>query len=227
MPGIRLDLDAFLLQVRREYRFILATFAASGIGYLGSAAAPVIVNALIEAGLDHKQVGDLGTIELLTLAVASVLITPYVPVVSHRKLAVGGTLTAVLGLVISALSASYTPMILGRIATGVGSGLAISGANAAVAAREDAERIFAIIWTMGGVITASLAMYLPGVVEARDTRSVSVSFCCSLSSVCRASSGSPTSLSRPRSQLLMALIRRLRRRRARVRISEGYSARSC
>jgi MFS family permease len=165
MPGIRLDLDAFLLQVRREYRFILATFAASGIGYLGSAAAPVIVNALIEAGLDHKQVGDLGTIELLTLAVASVLITPYVPVVSHRKLAVGGTLTAVLGLVISALSASYTPMILGRIATGVGSGLAISGANAAVAAREDAERIFAIIWTMGGVITASLAMYLPGVVE--------------------------------------------------------------
>ena len=165
MPEFRLGLDTFLLVVRREYRFVLATFAASGIGYLGSAAAPVIVNALIEAGLDHRQAGDLGTIELMTLAAASTLITPYVPIVSHRKLAVGGTLMAVLGLVISALSVGYTPMIVGRIAIGAGSGLAISGANAAIAAREDAERIFAIIWTMGGAITASLAMYLPGVVE--------------------------------------------------------------
>jgi predicted MFS family arabinose efflux permease len=165
MPEIRLGLFEFLHLVRREFRFVLSTFAASGIGYLGSAAAPVIVNSLIEAGLDHTQAGDLGTIELMTLAVASTLITPYVAIVSHRKLAIGGTVIAALGLVISALSADYTPMIMGRIATGLGSGLAISGANAAVAAREDAERIFAIIWTMGGAITASLAMYLPGVVE--------------------------------------------------------------
>jgi len=168
MPEFRVGLDTFIHHARREYRFVLATFAASGIGYLGSAAAPVIVNALIETGLDHHQAGDLGTIELLTLAVASTLITPYVPVVSHRKLAVGGALMAALGLVISALSVGYTPMILGRIATGVGSGLAISGANAAVAAREDAERIFAIIWTMGGAVTAALAMHLPGIVEGGE-----------------------------------------------------------
>jgi DHA1 family inner membrane transport protein len=165
MPKPRLGLDAFLLGVRREYRFVLATFAASGIGYLGSAAAPVIVNALIDAGLDHQHAGDLGTIELVALALTTTLITPYVAIVSHRKLAIVGTLVAALGLAISALSVGYTPMIVGRIATGIGSGLAISGANAAVAAREDAERIFAIIWTLGGAITASLAMYLPRVVE--------------------------------------------------------------
>jgi len=165
MPDIRLGLDAFLLGVQREYRFILATFSASGIGYLGTAAAPVIVNALIDSGLDHSQAGDLGTIELLTLAAASTLIVPYVPVLSHRKLAVGGTLMAIVGLMISALSVDYATMIVGRIAIGCGSGLAISGANAAIAAREDAERIFAIIWTMGGAITASLAMFLPAVVE--------------------------------------------------------------
>jgi MFS family permease len=165
MPEFRLGLEVFLLGVRREYRFVLAAFAASGIGYLGSAAAPVIVNALIDVGLDYKQAGDLGTIELSALALAAALITPYVAIVSHRKLAIVGVLMAALGLVISALSVGYTPMIVGRIATGVGSGLAISGANAAVAAREDAERIFAIIWTMGGAITASLAMFLPRVVE--------------------------------------------------------------
>ncbi len=163
MPELRLGLDPFLRGVRREYQFVLATFAASGIGYLGSAAAPALVQALIEAGLDHRQAGDLGTIELSSLAVAALVITPYVPRISHRRLAIGGTLLAVCGLAISAFSASYMPMIAGRVVTGLGSGLAISGANAAVSAREDAERIFAIIWTMGGGITASLAMYLPQV----------------------------------------------------------------
>ena len=212
----------FLLNVRREYRFILATFAASGIGYLGSAAAPVIVNALIEAGLDHQQAGDLGTIELLTLAVASTLITPYVPIVSHRKLAVGGTLIAALGLVISALSVGYTSMIVGRIATGLGSGLAISGANAAVAAREDAERVFAIIWTMGGAVTASLAMYLPGVVDggeisARIRRASSARFHRPAVHLL----ASRTSRSRSRSQLPRAPTRRPALRGARILILEA------
>ena len=165
MPEFWLGLDRFLLYVKREFRFILATSAASGIGYLGSAAAPIIVQAMIDAGLDHHQAGDLGTIELLALAVASALITPYVPVVSHRKLAMVGMLVAALGLVLSAFSVSYAAMITGRLVIGVGSGLAISGANAAIAAREDAERIFAIIWTMGGGLYALLAVGLPRVVE--------------------------------------------------------------
>jgi MFS family permease len=164
MPNIRVGLKTFLLLVRREYRFVFATFAASGIGYLGSAAAPVIVNALIDAGLNHQQTGNLGTVELSMLALASTLITPYVPIFSHRKLAVSGTVITILGVLISACSVSYAAMIVGRIVTGLGSGIAISGANAAVAAREDAERIFAIIWTMGGAITASLALGLPDVV---------------------------------------------------------------
>lgn len=168
MPALRAGLATFVQHVRREYRFVVAAFAASGIGYLGSAAAPVIVNALIDAGLGQQQAGDLGTIELLGLAMTAILIAPYVPSVSHRKLAIGGTLMAALGFAISALSVEYTPMIMGRIATGVGSGLAISGANAAVAAREDAERVFAIIWTMGGVVTTSLALALPSWVEGGE-----------------------------------------------------------
>jgi MFS family permease len=151
--------------VQREWRFILATFSASGVGYLGSAAAPVIVQALLDYGLSYQQAGDLGTIELTTLALTSTAITPFVPRVSHRKLALGGTLFAMLGLVVSAASTSFDAMAIGRIMTGAGSGLAISGANAAVAARADAERIFAIIWTMGGGITALLTVNLPGVVQ--------------------------------------------------------------
>jgi len=164
MPTLREKLSALRREGEREWRFVLATFAASGIGYLGSSAAPAIVSALLEAGLDYRQAGDLGTIELTTLALASFLVMPYVPHVSHRRLALGGALLAAAGLVVSALSVDFPVMVIGRVLTGVGSGIAISGANAAVAAREDAERIFAIIWTGGGAITAVLSINLPKVV---------------------------------------------------------------
>jgi DHA1 family inner membrane transport protein len=151
--------------VRREWQFIAATFAASGVGYLGSAGAPIIVQALIDAGLNTKQAGDLGTVELTMLALTSTLITPFVTRISHRKLVLVGAAIAAAGLTISMLSESYSAMIMGRLLTGSGSGFAISGANAAVAAREDAERIFALIWTLGGGITAGLTYGLPLVVE--------------------------------------------------------------
>ncbi|MBW2543265.1 MAG: MFS transporter [Deltaproteobacteria bacterium] len=162
MPPTDRRPDAF--QLAREWRFILATFAATGVGYLGSNVGPVIVQALIDSGMRHQQAGDLGTIELLTLAICTTLVAPVVPRVSHRKLAVGGALIAALGAAISAMSESYAAMILGRIVIGAGSGLAIAGANAAVSAREDAERIFAIIWTLGGGITVGIAVFLPLVV---------------------------------------------------------------
>jgi MFS family permease len=165
MPGLRVGLNESLRALEREWRFIVATAAASGVGYLGSVAAPVIVQAVIESGLNYQQAGNLGTIELMMLAVSTTLITPYIPIVSHRKLAVGGALLAAVGLVISVLSISLLEMTIGRIVTGLGSGLAISGANAAVAAREDAERVFAIIWTMGGAVTAMIARYLPAYVK--------------------------------------------------------------
>lgn len=149
----------------REWQFVLATFCASGVGYLGSSAAPVIVQALIDSGLSHQRAGDLGTIELTTLAVTSILATGIVTRVSHRRLAVAGVLLAGLGVAISAQSVDYAPMILGRVLLGVGSGGAIAGANAAIAAREDAERVFAIIWTLGGGITAALTIQLPTLVE--------------------------------------------------------------
>jgi len=151
--------------VKREWHFVIATFAASGVGYLGSAGAPVIVSALIESGLDYQQAGDLGTIELTMLAITSMIVLPYITHVSHRLLAIGGAVMAAAGLVISILSVDYSVMVIGRVLTGAGSGFAISGANAAIAARKDAERIFALIWTMGGGITASLSINLPAVVE--------------------------------------------------------------
>jgi MFS family permease len=154
--------------IARDWRFVIATFAASGIGYLGSSAAPVIVQALIDAGISHQRAGDLGTFELTSLAIVSVLISPFVPHVSHRSLAIGGTLLALSGLGISALSESFAAMVVGRLVLGVGSGLAIAGANATVAAREDAERVFAVIWTLGGGITAALAILLPRAVEGGD-----------------------------------------------------------
>jgi len=164
VPTLGENVTVFRTWVDKEWRFILATFAASGIGYLGSVAAPFIVQALIESGFNHAQAGSFGTIELTTLALGTLVLAPLVPHVSHRRLAFGGLLVAMLGVVILGTSASYWPIAIGRVIKGVGSAMAISGANAAVAARADAERIFAVIWTMGGAVTAALAANLPPVV---------------------------------------------------------------
>jgi MFS family permease len=165
MPGPPPSDESLRPWLAREWQFVLATFCASGVGYLGSSAAPVIVQALIDSGLSHQRAGDLGTIELTTLAVTSILATGIVTQMSHRRLAIAGVLLAGLGVAISAQSVDYAPMILGRVLLGVGSGGAIAGANAAIAAREDAERVFAIIWTLGGGVTAALTIQLPTLVE--------------------------------------------------------------
>jgi len=165
MPILDGKLTAFGAWVEREWRFILATFAASGIGYLGSAAAPFIVQALIQFGFTHEQAGNFGTIELTTLAIGTTVLTPLVPHVSHRKLAFSGLVIAAIGVAILGLGDQFATLAVGRVIKGTGSAMAISGANAAVAARVDAERIFAIIWTLGGGVTAALAAYLPYVVH--------------------------------------------------------------
>ena len=156
------------VDLRREWAYVSGVFAGSGVGYLGTAGAPVIVAALIVAGLGTEEAGDLGTIELMTLAVTSTLIMPMVTWVSHRHIMVFGTTVAVVGLAISMASEGFAAMALGRLLTGGGSGFAISGANAAVAARGDSERVFAVIWTAGGAITAALAFGLPFVTTDGD-----------------------------------------------------------
>jgi MFS family permease len=155
------DLLPARVDLRKEWDYVAGVFAGSGIGYLGMAGAPIIVAALIEAGLDTRQAGDLGTIELTTLAITSSVVMPLVTRISHRRLVVVGAAVAVVGLAISMLSEGFAAMALGRVLTGGGSGIAISGANAAVAARGDAERVFAVIWTAGGAVTAALAFGLP------------------------------------------------------------------
>jgi predicted MFS family arabinose efflux permease len=143
-------------------KFVLATFAASGVGYLGSSAAPVTVQALLDGtSFNEQDVGILGTVELSTLALTSFAMVPVVPRVSHRLLAVAGAIVAALGFALSAVSEAFLPFAIARIIIGIGSGAAIAGANAAIAARADAERIYAIIWTGGGGVTALLSGLLP------------------------------------------------------------------
>jgi len=155
-------LAAFPNLLKRNWKFVVATFAASGAGYLGSSAAPVTVQALLDGtGFNEQDVGILGTIELLTLALTSFAMVPVVPRVSHRLLAVAGAIVTAIGFAMTAVTETFPAFATGRIVIGIGSGAAIAGANAAIAARADAERIYAIIWTGGGGITAMLSGLLP------------------------------------------------------------------
>ena len=169
MTTRRERLDAFLAVVQSNWKFLVATFAASGLGYLGSSAAPVLVQALLDGtSFNEQDVGLLGTIELSTLAATLFVLVPFVPHVSHRMLAVVGAIVTALGFGLTALSGAFLPFVIGRIIIGIGGGLAIAGANAAIAARADAERIYAIIWTAGGGVTAMLSGLLPLLVRGGE-----------------------------------------------------------
>jgi predicted MFS family arabinose efflux permease len=155
-------LAAFPDMLKRNWKFVMATFAASGVGYLGSSAAPVTVQALLDGtSFNEQDVGILGTVELLTLALTSFAMIPVVPRVSHRLLAIAGAIVTAVGFGLTAASAGFLAFTIGRIVIGIGSGAAMAGANAAIAARADAERIYAIIWTGGGGVTAMLSGLLP------------------------------------------------------------------
>ena len=151
--------------ITRDWRFILATFAGTGASFLSTGAAPLTVQVLSDAGFDRQQVGDLATIELATLAVTSLLMTSCVARLSRRMLATVGVLLAAVGFATSALSQSFEAMVVGRLISGAGSGVAMAATYAAIAARLDAERIFAINWILGGLAVAALAIYLPGWIE--------------------------------------------------------------
>ncbi len=145
-----------------EVRFQTAAIAAFGVGYLGSYSAAVINPSLLaETALDEPAVGLLGSIELLLLAFFSLVLAPFAPRFSYRGIALAGCLAAGFGYAMSAQSAAFGPMALARVIMDIGAGIAIVAVNAAVAASDDPDRRFAMIYTVGGILAAVYVAGLP------------------------------------------------------------------
>jgi predicted MFS family arabinose efflux permease len=145
-----------------EWGLLVAVIAATGVGNSGTSPLPVMLGALIDAlGLDERQAGLLGSVEVLAAAVGSMMLAPWAARIPHRRLAIAATLLATGGYVLSALADGYGEVLAARLATGFFCGLVLATGNAAAAASADPDRFFARVLFAMGLVAGLLFLALP------------------------------------------------------------------
>jgi predicted MFS family arabinose efflux permease len=145
---------------------LVAVVAGWGSGLLSVNAMPLTTSALLEgSGLREQAVGWLGTLEISAIAVASMAAVPWVSRISRRFLAVVGVLLVAVGSTLAGMSESFAAMAAARLVAGTGGGLAAAAANATIAATPNPERMFALVFLLGGVLAAAIAAGLPYAIE--------------------------------------------------------------
>jgi predicted MFS family arabinose efflux permease len=135
---------------------------ATTIGSLGTNTMPMLFGALMDGlDLDATDAGLLGSIELGGLALAALLLAPWVARVSRSGFAMVGASVAALAYGLCAVSGSFVALALARLVAGAGAGLVLASGNAAAAGARDPERLFALVTLIGGGAASLLIIGLP------------------------------------------------------------------
>ena len=143
-------------------RPIAAVLAASAIGLSASNCLPLLLGAIVEAfSVRPWEAGLVGSVELGGVALAALLLAPWVRRVSRVRLALAGALLATAAQLLSALAGSYALLLSMRALAGLGEGIALAAGMAAVAASPDPDRLYARVALLGGLGAAALLALLP------------------------------------------------------------------
>ncbi len=135
---------------RIPIRLLLAISFGMFLGVLSANSIPVIISALIDGlAITEAEVGVLGTVELLAVAIAALAAAPLAGKVSNRKLAVFGCLLAVAAQFLSAAVDGLYPLVGLRVIAGAGLGLAYAAAAMAAAATANPDRVLGYGVTAG------------------------------------------------------------------------------
>ena len=133
------------------------------LGVLSANSIPVMIGVLIDdLSMSEAEVGVLGTIELLAVALAALAATPLAGKVSNRRLALCGCLLAIIAQFLSAAVDSLYLLAGLRFIAGAGLGLAYAAAAMAAAAAANPDRVLGYGVTAG---LLALVVLLPGLVK--------------------------------------------------------------
>ena len=141
------------MRINSEFRLFLGAAASAGsAGILSLIAAPVLVSALL-AGLNVGEgtAGSITSVELITVALVSILIAPKMGVWPLRKLALLGACIAIIGHCSSMFITNIDYLFIARVIAGVGGGLLVASGNASVASAKDPDRIYSLIVLVTGI----------------------------------------------------------------------------
>lgn len=138
------------------------------IGNLVNILAPLVVDALhSEANLSLISAGWVTSAEFTAIALTAFLVGPRINRLSKKKAAIIGCVIAItFHLVTIAVTFSLPLLLVVRFMAGIGAGLTMAAAGAAVAAMSSPDRIFALVKVLNAVASA-LAVAVAGVFIAK------------------------------------------------------------
>ena len=143
-------------------RPIAAVLGASAIGLSASNCMPLLLGAIVEAfSVRPWEAGLVGSVELGGVALAALLLAPWVRRVPRVRIALAGALVATGAQFLSALAESYAVLLWMRGLAGVAEGTALAAGMSAVATSPDPDRLYARVAVLGGLGAGALLALLP------------------------------------------------------------------
>ncbi len=111
-----------------------------------------------ELGFSNRQSGNLVTIELMSVAIATLLIAPYMKTLSCRKVAVFGGIVALTGQLLTSFFYQYWELVPLRILTACGLGIVAAAASTVAGRSNNPAKVFSFAISGSLVI---IAFFLP------------------------------------------------------------------
>jgi DHA1 family inner membrane transport protein len=139
--------------------------AAVVLGTLGALTIMVVPGFVMLVGgqssLDDRQLGYIASWDINASAAAIGVATFLIARWSWRQLALIGLALIILGSLLTAENHTYTAIVAARVCTGVGEGLAIAVAFAALGSAANPDRAFGIYLVFGLTASAAILATLP------------------------------------------------------------------
>ena len=162
--------------IERGKHYFVAGAAALTIASLGSWTMPLITGTLLEnLGFSVIDTGFLISIEMLSMAIGSLITAACLARIAIRHLAVIGVLLAVVGHAASGETPIHETMLLYRALAGFGEGI-LSAVGVAILARLiDPDRAYALAFIITGLIASMMLAFVPSAIREFDARGLFIS----------------------------------------------------
>ena len=140
-------------------KYIVATCTANTLAFIIPNTSPFVIGGLIVGlSLNEASAGFILTTELLAMGIAALCVAPFMAILSRRWLAIGATIliAASNAFAVSDLAANITNLTIVRVVAGVGAGMVLATANAAIAAASSPARLYGFALMVGWLTAAIL-----------------------------------------------------------------------
>lgn len=154
-------------------RFVIATCAANGFAFIIPNTSPFVIGGLVDAfPMSEAQAGLVLTAELLAMGAAALFVSPFMRVIPRGTMALIGALLAAAANAVVAfrLADGYALLMFFRVIAGVGAGLLLAVANAAIASSVAPERLYGMALMLGWFIAAALGPVMAKAAELAHYR---------------------------------------------------------